>query len=146
MTYPQPVPTVAKVQLYMDFITALGWSEIQEVTWPLFPGPEITDIGPDRAVFITPTPGPGYVTDEAALDCGGFQALTRGPANDPLTPGLVAQQLDVLLLNARTPMTVDGVTISLVMRSGGPPTPLPLDPNNRLFEYVCTYLITTGLE
>lgn len=145
MTFPQQPPTVAKAQIVMDWITSLGWNEAQESGYPLFPGPEILS-APDRAVFITPTSGPGWVTEEAALDCWGFQARVRGPADDPLAPGLAMQQLDVMILNASLPATVDGVQVSLVTRSGGTPVPLPPDPQDRRFEYTCTYLITTGGE
>jgi hypothetical protein len=136
-------PTVAKTQLVMDFITALGWVTTQETGYPLFPGPEILD-EPDRAVFLTPSGGPGWVTEEAALDCWSVQVRVRGPADDPLAPELAAQQLDWLILTAGYPQLVDGVCISMCTRSGPPPTPLPLDPADRRFEYSTTYLITTG--
>jgi hypothetical protein len=145
MTYPQPAPVIAKTQVVMDWIGSLGWGEAQETGYPLFPGPEILT-SPDRAVFITQTPGPGWVTEEAALDCWGFQMRVRGPSDDPLAPELAAQQLDALIVNARFPAVIDGVTIALVTRASGTPVPLPLDPSDRRFEYVCTYLITTGLE
>jgi hypothetical protein len=145
VTFPQQVPTVSKLQLIMDFITALGWNETQETAWPLFPGPEVLS-SPDRMITITPTPGPGFITEEAALDCWGFQALVRGASDDPLGPGLVAAQLDVLILNGPYPQTVDGIVISMVARAGATPTPLPLPPDDRRFEYTTTYLITTGGE
>jgi hypothetical protein len=145
VTFPLPAPTISKTQLIIDWITSLGWNVTQETAWPLFPGPEIL-ISPDRAVFITPTPGPGWITEEGALDVWGFQARLRGPSDDPLTPDLMIQQLDVLILNAPKPVTVDGVHIAMVTRAGASPSPLPLDPADRRFEYTCTYLITTGGE
>jgi hypothetical protein len=145
VTYPQPVPATAKVTVLMDFISGLGWNVTQETGFPLFPGPEILT-SPDRAVFLTPTSGPGWVTEEAALDCWGFQFLLRGAADDPVGAQLAAQQLDVLILNGPYPQAVDGVVIAVAGRSGGPPAPLPLNPEDRRFEYACTYLITTGLE
>lgn len=146
MTTPQPVPTVAKVTVIMDWIESLGWDVTQESGYPMYPGPEVTDIGPARALFITPTPGPGWLTEEAAMDCWGFQARLRGPDDDPVMPSLMMQRLDVLILNAPTPVVIDGQLIQMVTRSGGTPSPLPLDPSGRRFEYTCTYLITTGLE
>lgn len=143
---PQPPPSVAKVRLITDWITSLGWNITPPTGYPVYPGPESDDIGPDRALFITPTPGPGFITEEAALDCWGFQALLRGPADDPVTPGLVMQQFDVMILNASFPAVVDGMLITLIARSGSTPVPLPLNPQDRRFSYVCTYLITTGLE
>lgn len=145
MTFPQPTPTVARSQLVIDWIVSLGWVATQETGYPLVPGPEILS-APDRLVTITPTPGPGWVTDEAALDTWGFQARIRGASDDPLGPELAAQQLDVLILNSPRSVTIDGTLITMVVRQGSPPTPLPLAPDDRRFEYVCTYLITTGLE
>jgi hypothetical protein len=145
VTFPQPAPTVPKTQLIADFITALGWDGTQETGYPPLPGPEITD-APDRALFLTPAGGPGWITEEAALDCWSFQARVRGPADDPFAPELAAAQLDVLILGGPYPQTVDGTVITLVARAGSPPSPLPLDPADRRFEYTCTYLITTGLE
>jgi hypothetical protein len=143
---PQPPPTIPKVQLIIDWIKSLGWNITAPVGYPLYPGPETDDIGQDRAVFVTPTPGPGYITEEAALDCWGFQVMVRGPADDPTTPALVIQQFDVMVLNANFPAVVDGLLINIITRSGGTPVPLPLNPQDRRFAYVCTYLITTGLE
>jgi hypothetical protein len=137
-----PLPTVAKTQLLADFITALGWNVTQESGYPLYPGPEIL-ASPDQAVFLTPTTGPGYVTEEAGLDSWGFQVRLRGPSDDTLAPELAMQQLDWLILTASYPITVDGVSIQLATRSGAPPAPLPLDPADRRFEYTCTYLLTS---
>ena len=146
MTYPQPVPSVTKTQLLEDWLVSLGWDTTQESGYPVLHGPEILDM-PERALFVTPTPGPGWVTEEAALDTWGFQARLRGPQDDPDTPQLMMQRLDVMILNGgQRRAVVDGVQIFMVTRSGGTPTPLPLDPQDRRFEYVCTYLITTGLE
>jgi hypothetical protein len=137
---------VSKTQLIEDWITSLGWDVTQETGYPVSHGPEIVT-SPDRLLTITPTPGPGWITEEGALDTWGFQARLRGPANDPDTPQLMAERLDVLIMNASSqPVTVDGVQVKAVTRSGSTPSPLPLDPTDRRFEYVCTYLITTGLE
>lgn len=137
-----PAPTVAKTQLVIDFIASLGWDDAQETGYPLYPGPEILT-SPDKAVFITPTGGPGYVTEEAGLDNWGFQVRLRGPSDDPLAPELAIQQLDYLILAAGYPVAVDGVSIRVAGRSAGPPVPLPLDPSDRRFEYTCTYLIVS---
>lgn len=133
-------PTIAKTQLVIDFIAGLGWDVTQESAYPLYPGPEILT-SPDKLVTITPTTGPGYTTEEAGLDNWGFQLRVRGASDDPLGPELAMQQLDYLILTAGYPASVDGVTITLAYRSGASPTPLPLDPNDRRFEYVCTYLL-----
>jgi hypothetical protein len=140
--YAPGAPVVAKTTLLADFITGLGWDAAQETGYPLLPGPEIVT-SPDKAVFLTPSGGPGYVTEEAALDAWTFQARLRGPFDDPLAPELAAQQLDYLILTASCPQQVDGVTVSNVTRLGSPPTVLPLDPADRRFEFTCTYVITT---
>jgi hypothetical protein len=145
VTYPQPLPTVGKTQVIEDWIISLGWDVTPETGFPVSHGPEIIG-SPDRLLTITPSPGPGWITEEAGLDTWGFQARLRGPSDDPDTPQLMSERLDVLILNAPRNVTVDGVLIKMVTRSGGTPTPLPLDPQERRFEYVCTYLITTGLE
>lgn len=139
-----PTPTVAKTQLIIDWLTGLGWNVTQETGYPFFPGPEILD-APDRMVTLTPTTGPGWVTEEGAQDAWGFQVRVRGADDDPLGPQLAAQQLDVLIFNGPYPVTVDGVVISTVTRNS-PPIPLPILPPDRRFEYTCTYLITTGGE
>src|SRR5208282_1442129 len=112
----------------------------QETGYPLYPGPEIID-EPDRAVFITPVAGPGYVTEEAGLDNWGFQLRVRGAQDDPLGPELAAQQLDWIILGASYPAQADGVSIQVAYRPGSPPVPLPLDPADRRFEYSATYMV-----
>lgn len=141
--YPPPVPAVAKTTLVKDWLTAIGWDITQETGYPLLSGPEILD-APDRMVTLTPGGGPGWVTEEAALDAWSFQARTRGAEDDPDGAELAAQTLDWYILTARYPQVVDGIVISAANRAGGPPSALPLDPSDRRFEYTCTYIITTG--
>lgn len=143
--YSPGIPAVAKTQLVIDFIAGLGWDATQETGYPLLPGPEVL-AAPDREVTLTPSPGPGYVTEEAALDAWAFQARVRGPADDPLAPELAAQRLDWLILTAPTPQVVDGVAVVSIGRLGSPPSPLPLDPADRRTEFTCTYVITTGVS
>ena len=142
-SYAPPQPATAKTKLVIDFITGLGWNVTQETGYPLFAGPEILT-SPDKAVFLTPAGGPGWVTEEAALDAWSVQARVRGPEDDPLAAELAAQQLDWLLLTARYPQQADGVYIAMCTRAGAPPTVLPLDPADRRFEYTTTYILTTG--
>lgn len=150
MTMPIPgVPlalttAVSTTQVIIDWITGMGWPVEGEFGWPLFAGPEILDM-PDRAVFITGTSGPGFVTEEAGLDARSFQARLRGPSGDLFTAETMAQALDRLLIRAALPVTVDGVTISAITREGGSPAPLPLDPNDRRFEFTANYIATIGV-
>lgn len=138
-------PTVPKTTIIIDWITSLGWDVTQETGYPLFTGPEVLS-SPDRSVWITPTPGPGWLTEEGALDVWGFQALVRGPDNDPLDPQLKAEVLDSMILFAPKPVTIDGTLIAMVARAGATPTALPLATDDRRFTYATTYLITTGGE
>lgn len=143
--YSPGAPTVAKTTLLTDFITGLGWDTAQETGYPLLPGPEVLT-APDREVTLTASGGPGWVTEEAALDAWTFQVRLRGPADNPVTPELAAQQLDWLILTAAYPQAVDGVTVVNCTRLGAPPSPLPLDPADRRIEFTCTYIITTGVS
>lgn len=143
MTTPALI-TVPRAQLVMDWLTVAGWDGTQETGYPLYPGPEILS-EPDKAVFLTPTGGPGYVTDEGGADAWSFQSRLRGAADDPLGAEAAAQLLDWTILGGPHPVRVDGIHVLNVQRLGSPPSALPLDPNDRRFELVCNYIITTGV-
>ena len=135
--------TVPRVQLLIDWLTLAGWNTTQETGWPLYPGPEILT-EPDKAVFLTCTGGPGYVTEEGGVDAWTFQARLRGAADDPLGAQAAAQLLDWTILTGPRPVAVDGVNVLNVQRLGSPPTALPLDPADRRFELTANYIVTTG--
>jgi len=134
--------TQPRAQIIIDWLTLAGWDTTQETGFPLLPGPEIVD-EPDQAVFITPSGGPGYTTEEGGTDAWSFQARTRGPADDPLSAQAAAQLLDWTILRGPRAL-IDGVPVLNCQRLGGPPAPLPLDPSSRRFEYTASYVITTG--
>jgi hypothetical protein len=138
-----PVIAVPRVQVVIDWLTVAGWNGTQELGYPLYAGPEIL-AEPDKAVFITLSGGAGYTTEEGCTDAWSFQARVRGPSDDPLAADAAAQLLDAMILRGPTHILVDGVPVLNVQRSGGPPSPLPLDPSDRRFEYVCSYVIVTG--
>lgn len=142
MTTPAMI-TTPRVQLLIDWLTSAGWDTAQESGYPLYPGPEILP-EPDRAVFLTSTGGPGYVTEEGGADAWSFQARLRGSADDPLGAQAAAQLLDWTILGGPHPVHVDGISVLNVQRLGGPPSALPLDPADRRFEYVANYILTTG--
>ena len=142
MTTPALI-IVPRAQLVIDWLTTAGWDITQESGFPLYAGPEILD-EPDRAVFLTATGGPGYVTDEGGVDAWSFQARVRGAADDPLGAEAAAQLLDWTILHAFTPAWVDGIRVIVCHRLGSSPSPLPLDPADRRFEYTADYVITTG--
>lgn len=143
MTVPAAI-TVSRAQLVIDFLTAAGWDATQETGFALFCGPEILT-SPDKAVFITLTPGPGYTTEEGGTDAWGFQARLRGASDDPVGANAAAQLLDWTILTAVTPTRVDGVRVITCHRLGSSPSPLPLDPSDRRFEYTADYIFETGM-
>jgi hypothetical protein len=136
--------TVAQTQVIIDWIISLGWDTTQELGFPLFPGPLILS-EPDRAVFITGTGGPGYVTEEGTNDAGSFQARVRGTTDDPYGAEIAADLLDLMILRAPFPVTIDGVPIQSVSRVGNGPSPLPVDPNDLRVEFTCSYTMVTGV-
>ena len=142
MTTPAVI-TVARSQVVIGFLTAAGWDATQEYGYPLYPGPEIL-AEPDKAVFITATGGPGYTTEEGGTDAWSFQARVRGPADDPIAAEAAAQLLDWTILSASCPVVTGGVRVINCQRLGSPPSALPLDPNDRRFEYTAPYIIVTG--
>jgi hypothetical protein len=142
MTIPAVILT-PRVTLVIDWLTLAGWDTTQETGYPLLPGSEILAM-PDKAVFLTPSGGPGYTTEEAGTDAWSFQARLRGGQDDPLGAQAAAQLLDYVILHGPHPATVNGVPVLNVQRLGSPPSPLPLDPSDRRFEYVANYIITTG--
>lgn len=131
-------------QVIIDWIASLGWDGRQELGWPLLPGQEIVD-GPEKALFITGAGGPGYTTEEPATDASVFQARLRGPSEDPFAAEAAAQLLDAMVLQAQFPVVIDGVTISHAHRLSNGPTPLPLDPNDRRFEFTESFVFVTGV-
>jgi hypothetical protein len=142
MTTPAAIAT-PRVTVITDWITLAGWDTTQETGYPLLPGSEVLTM-PDKAVFLTPSGGPGYVTEEAGTDAWAFQARLRGGSDDPLGAQAAAQLLDYVILHGPHPVQVDGVPVLNVQRAGSPPSPLPLDPSDRRFEYTANYIITTG--
>lgn len=142
MTTPAVIIT-PRVTVIIDWLTLAGWDTTQETGYPLLPGSEVLAM-PDKAVFLTPSGGPGYVTEEAGTDAWSFQARLRGGADDPLGAQAAAQLLDYVILHGPHPVQVDGVPVLNVQRLGAPPSPLPLDPSDRRFEYVANYIVTTG--
>lgn len=138
------VPAVSMTQVIIDWITSLGWSLQPELGYALLDGTYIME-EPDRAVFITPTGGPGFVTEEGAADAWSFQARVRGTTDDADGPLQAAVLLDQLILHASFPASVDGVPIQNAYRAASPPTPLPVDPRDLRREYTCSYIIVTGV-
>lgn len=138
------MPAVSVTQVIIDWITSLGWTQQPELDYALLDGTYIVE-EPDRAVFITPTGGPGYVTEEGSADAWSFQARVRGTTDDPNGSLQTATLLDIMILHAPLPTTVDGVAFQNAYRAASPPTPLPVDPRDLRREYTCSYIIVTGV-
>ena len=49
------------------------------------------------------------------------------------------------VLTALTPAWVNGVRVISCQRLGSTPSPLPLDPSDRRFEYTADYIFITGV-
>lgn len=142
MTTPAAI-SVPRTQVIIDWVALTGWDVTQETGFPLLPGPEIVD-EPDQAVFITPSGGPGYTTEEGGTDAWSFQARVRGPADDPAAAEMAALLLDYRILHGPHHVLASGVLVLNAQRLGSPPSPLPLDPSSRRFEFTANYVITTG--
>lgn len=142
MTTPAVI-TTPRVTVAIDWLTLAGWDCTQETGYPPYAGPEILAM-PDKAVFLTASGGPGYTTEEGGADAWSLQTRLRAGADDPLGAQAAAQLLDWTILRGPHPVTVDGVPVLNVQRLGSPPSPLPLDPSDRRFEYVTNYILTTG--
>lgn len=131
-------------QVIIDWIISLGWPQQPELDYALLDGTYITE-EPDRAVFITPTGGPGYTTEEGATDAWSFQARIRGTTDDANGPLQAAVLLDQLILKAPVPTVIDGVPVQCAYRAASPPTPLPVDPRDLRREYTCSYILVMGV-
>src|ERR1700758_3497889 len=110
------MPAVSMTQVIIDWITSLGWAQQPELDYALMDGTYIAE-EPDRAVFITPTGGPGYVTDEGSADAWSFQARVRGTTDDPAGALQAATLLDITILHAPLPATIDGVAVQNAYRA-----------------------------
>lgn len=138
------VPAVSVTQVIIDWIISLGWSQQPELGYVLLDGTYIME-EPDRAVFITPTGGPGYVTEEGSADAWSFQARVRGTTDDPSGSLQAAVLLDQLVLTAPMPVLIDGVPVQNAYRAASPPAPLPVDPKDLRREYTCSYILVIGV-
>jgi hypothetical protein len=143
MTTPLAIST-PRTQVIINLLAAAGWDGAQEAGYPVYPGPEILT-EPDKAVFVTPTGGPGYLTEEGGADGWSFQARLRGPSDDPDAAMAAAQLLDWTILQGPYPVTVDGVRVLNCQRLGSPPAALPLDPSDRRFEYTASYILSVAV-
>lgn len=117
---------------------------------PVFTGPFI-EVMPDRIVTVTITPGTGYSFEGAADQCG-FQARVRGKGSANYREAYsdaerMAMALDSLIFSAAFPVVLpDGKLIARAYRLGGQPAPLaPAPDDGDRFEFVCNYVVITGV-
>jgi hypothetical protein len=85
---------------------------------------------PDRLVIVARTGGPGLAL-EGAFDVPTFQLRWRGGQNDPDDAEQLADLGDRLLLEAPMPTTIDGHHVTLIDRTGSPPTEFRRDTARR---------------
>lgn len=122
------------------WLTALGIGDGLAVDMLLAPGPYIPDM-PDRVGVVTPTAGPGETMDGVG-DISGFQLLTRGEQNQPVTAELLAHQADRRIRFSAFPIDVaaGGLRLLRVLRPGGGPAVLAMEDDGDRTSLVCTYL------
>jgi hypothetical protein len=137
------MPTLTMTQVFIDWLTGLGWDTTEETGAPIVAGPRIRP-SPDKIVHVTGSGGSGYML-EGAADSALFQVRWRGPSNDPDEAERMATEMDSMIFRARFPANVDGVTFVLVDRFAGGPDPLPLDPGDLRYEFSNQYTLITGV-
>ncbi len=119
-----------------DWLRSLGVVRCDIESGPYFPP------SPDQLVVVTKASGPGFEA-EGVLDTGGFQIRCRGDQGYNANGEINANLLDRAVAFADFPMTVGGVRIVKIQRSGGPPSLLaPLPDDAERLQWVCTYLPT----
>lgn len=109
---------------------------------PVLPGTLLGVAGyPDRAVFVTSTPGGGLQL-ENATDVQNFQFRFRGGQGDPTSRYTDAESLaktvDTAIINAAYPTTIGGRQVIRLWRTGGPPAYLAAESQRAHF--TCGYL------
>lgn len=141
MTSPLTPPTLTDG--IFDAAAVIFWlrSLGLDPTLPLVPGmigQAIPDM-PDRLGVVTDTSG-GPMENDGLIDTPAFQLRLRGAQGDPYDAQRLAITADRLILFADLPVTVAGIHLYSVTRSGGRPTALLPNPSPGLrSEYVCTY-------
>lgn len=141
MTSPLTPPTLTDglfdAAAVMSWLRSLGL----DPAVPLIPGAvgqAIPDM-PDRLGIVTDTSG-GPMEADGLIDTPAFQLRFRGAQGDPYDAQRLAMTADRLILFADLPVTVAGIRLYSVTRSGGRPTALLPNPSPGLrSEYVCTY-------
>lgn len=86
---------------------------------------------PDRLVIVARTGGPGLAV-EGAFDVVSFQVRFRGAQRDPDDAEALADLGDRLLVDAPMPALIDGHHVTVITRTGSPPTEDRRDPAGRL--------------
>jgi len=130
-------------QAIIDWLASLGVGETLAVDVPLHRGDQGEIDTPQRYGLVTRIPGPGtsLVAEDAVGGVTGFQLLIYGDQRDPASAENLATGADVRILTAPLPATVGDVRLMPVLRSGGPPAPVPpFEDDAERTPYVCTYL------
>lgn len=109
-----------------------------------FPGPELPNT-PSKHFVLSWLAGTG-LTVENMFDVRGFQLRVVGEQNDYASAEALAWQLDHAIVGAVYPVTIGGMRVLSIGRTGGGPEPMPEDDADRT-PFVASYLFeeATGL-
>jgi hypothetical protein len=119
-----------------------------DVAIPVLPGSLIDTPGyPDRALFVTSTGGPGLQLDDFGSDVQNFQFRWRGAEGDPGVAyedtEILAKTLDLKLVRASYPTTIDGLNVLRLWRTGG--SPAYLATIRRKVHFTASYLFDAAV-
>lgn len=93
---------------------------------------------PDRLVIVTFTGGPGELR-ERTFDALSFQIRTRGKQRIDGDGEALAWEVDDVLMGAVPPVSIGGVRVIRIVRSGGPPGFMERDAGGRTHA-ACSYI------
>lgn len=111
------------------------------ISW-VSPGLSLTS--PGRAILVVLYGGPGLVlTEERTHDALAVQFEVRGTQNDPGDSKALAWLIDHLIVDAVTPVSINGHHCIATDRVGPPPTFHGIDdPSSMRSMYRCSYHLT----
>lgn len=125
-----------------DLAAWLGEQELGDIAYVL-DGLGFARTGTKAAVMITSYTGPGF-QNERLTDVQAFQIRVRGPQRDQTSQAaILARRIDVAIVGAldHGPITIGGVPVVRVDRSGGGPAQLgPPDAGGLNVQMNCNYL------
>lgn len=132
-------------QTLSDWLVSLGVAIPPNTDGAAAPqeGPYIPE-EPDQLVIVTMLPGAGFMY-EAVADWPAFQLRVRSGQDAQSTAEALAQALDLAILRAKYPVTIDGTHIQVVDRIGGAPAVLGPPDDAFRYDYVSNYQVLVGV-